>query len=348
MENNTHQQTIQYQRIINTELRASIYPALEVDYKQIRALLLDAESLDNITQINALNREIAKVIQKNYTQGWAEITTQLEDVAEYAAEYTAIALAAATEVSISTPAKDKVLSYVNKSLMSLSTGESSNTGTWGQFVKNHVDNNSRVVNNLVKAGYVRGDTVQQTAKAIQTAHNGMLRRNAETLARTGVQHYANQARLAMYDDNADVISYYIYSATLDNRTTILCAGRDGNRYKPTESRPSLPAHYNCRSQYVPLTKGQKELEGVRPQVGASKEYDGGVYKGRKSKGFDVKQVKASKNYNDFLKNQPVAFQEDVLGKTRAKLFREGVDLEKFTDLTGKKLTLKELRKRGLY
>jgi hypothetical protein len=51
-------------------------------------------------------------------------------------------------------------------------------------------------------------------------------------------------------------------------------------------------------------------------------------------------------YNDWLKRQRAEIQDQVLGKTRAQLFRDGkVDVEKFTNNRGRLLTLQELMKR---
>ena len=45
---------------------------------------------------------------------------------------------------------------------------------------------------------------------------------------------------------------------------------------------------------------------------------------------------ATTTYTEFLKRQTVSFQEEVLGETRAKLFRDGkLPLDKFVDLRGR-------------
>ena len=49
-------------------------------------------------------------------------------------------------------------------------------------------------------------------------------------------------------------------------------------------------------------------------------------------------------YDEWLRDQPAAFQDDVLGPSRGKLFRQGAKLDKFVDNSGKTLTLEQLRK----
>ena len=60
----------------------------------------------------------------------------------------------------------------------------------------------------------------------------------------------------------------------------------------------------------------------------------------------VGPVPSSKSYNNWLKEQSVVYQEETLGKAKAKLFRDGgLDLDKFVDRNYQPLTLKELAAR---
>lgn len=63
------------------------------------------------------------------------------------------------------------------------------------------------------------------------------------------------------------------------------------------------------------------------------------------KAKNIGQLPANTNYGDFLRRQDPAFQDEVLGKTKAKLFREGkLPIDKFVDRGGNELTLKQLAK----
>lgn len=46
-----------------------------------------------------------------------------------------------------------------------------------------------------------------------------------------------------------------------------------------------------------------------------------------------------------LREKSAEFQDDVLGPTRGKLFREGMTLDRFVDESGKEYTLKQLREK---
>ena len=57
-------------------------------------------------------------------------------------------------------------------------------------------------------------------------------------------------------------------------------------------------------------------------------------------------VSSQRTYGGWLKDQPKAFQDEVLGPERAALFRSGeVSLDRFTDDAGRTLTLEQLRAR---
>jgi len=57
------------------------------------------------------------------------------------------------------------------------------------------------------------------------------------------------------------------------------------------------------------------------------------------------QVSEKLTYHEWLKRQPAAVQDEVLGPTRGRLYREGkVKIDRFS-VDGRRLTLEELRRR---
>jgi SPP1 gp7 family putative phage head morphogenesis protein len=74
--------------------------------------------------------------------------------------------------------------------------------------------------------------------------------------------------------------------------------------------------HNCRSTMIPVTQGNRAAVETRP------------------------------TYNDWLTNQPESVQDDILGPTRAQLFREGnYTVDRFVDQSGQEYTLDQLRQR---
>lgn len=143
--------------------------------------------------------------------------------------------------------------------------------------------------------------------------------------------------------------------------------------------PRLPLHFNERSVYLYKVKGVDPFTGKKASVGGLKSDEAAknyarrddsldakrelraaqraegkdtpstpskvTYKGKKDSNiFKPGQIDANVSPQKFMESQPDWFIESSLGKTRAKLFREGgLPIEKFTDTMGRPLTLKQMR-----
>lgn len=74
----------------------------------------------------------------------------------------------------------------------------------------------------------------------------------ERYARTKHTEVLNRGRHE-YFENSGVISGYQYSAILDDRTSDICRGLHGKKFK-AGTEPIPPMHFNCRSVLIPITK----------------------------------------------------------------------------------------------
>jgi len=216
----------------------------------------------------------------------------------------------------------------------------------GRFLKGMVaalDKNTKArIAQHLRLGVAEGETIGQIVRRIRgTRANGYkdgilnaTRRGAEFLVRTSVNHISTQARQATFEGNQDIIKGVRWVATLDSRTTAICASRDGKVY-PVDSGPRPPAHGGCRSTVTPVLKSWKEL-GIdlsEAPVGTRASLDG--------------QVSATTTYGTWLKSQPTSVVEEVLGKTKAKLFLKGdLPIERFVMRNGHELTLDQLKRRA--
>jgi SPP1 gp7 family putative phage head morphogenesis protein len=190
----------------------------------------------------------------------------------------------------------------------------------------------------IRIGVVEGQTTDEMVRVIRgTASQGFAdgilevdRRGAAAFVRTSVNHVSNEARQAVWQANADIISGIQWLSTLDHRTCPECQANDGKVFE-IEAGPRPPAHINCRCTTVPKLKGELDaFQGTRPAVGP-----GGV-----------EHVPAGTTYGQWLAKQPAAFQDDTLGPARGALFRRGgVSLDRFVDRRGGELTLDQLRQR---
>ena len=191
----------------------------------------------------------------------------------------------------------------------------------------------------IRIGLVEGETIDQIVKRVRgTAKMGFTdgilnisRRSAQAMVRTAVTHVSVQAREEVYSSNSDLISGVRWVSTLDSRTSAVCRARDGQIYQVGVG-PRPAAHVACRSTTVPVLRSWREIgidaNDASPGIRAS--MDG--------------SVPANTTYADFLKRKGNAFQDEILGKTKAAAFRKGMPLGGFIDNSGKELNLSQLRR----
>lgn len=92
--------------------------------------------------------------------------------------------------------------------------------------------------------------------------------------------------------------------------------------------------HNCRSTTTPVTKSFRDL-GIdldEVPIGTRASMDG--------------QVPADMTYGQWLARQSAAVQDDILGATKGRLFRDGgLAVDRFVDRAGREYTLDELKRR---
>jgi SPP1 gp7 family putative phage head morphogenesis protein len=218
-------------------------------------------------------------------------------------------------------------------------------------------------NAVVRTGLLAGEPTPQIARRLvgnldfgqlaktarqQALAGGELTKMADhqvlTIVRTSIQQVANAASDNVYSANKDVTRKYRYVATLDGRTSAICRSLDGKEFKYGDG-PMPPVHFNCRSTIVPVID-YRGL-GLRPP---EEVLDKGslVFK-RAAEGGPVK---ASMTYGEWLRLQPQAYQEEILGKSRASYFDKLANkygpqqaLVKLVREDGSEVPLKILRER---
>lgn len=194
----------------------------------------------------------------------------------------------------------------------------------------------------VRLGVGLDETIDQIVRRVRGRHVGrgrftggvaqMTTRGAKALVRTAVTHISNEALFQTFAQNDGVTKKYRYTATLDSRTTIICASLDGNEYRyDDESAPRPPQHWGCRSTIVPVVDWAGL--GIRPPpIGQRASIDG--------------PIRADVDYESWLRRQPVDVQNDVLGVGRARLWRAGkVTLRDMVRDDRSIVTLAELERR---
>lgn len=290
---------------------------------------------------------------------WAELTEGLEKTALYESGYYSKLIGDSFDVALVQPAGKKILSYIDRSLMSLEGGSKVTAGTWAEYVNGNIASEVGQINNIVKHGYSNNLTTAQISKRITERYKGVIKNDARSLARTGMSHYTNQAREAMAADNSKVLKKRFFLATFDNRTTNICKGFAGSTWDlKDDAAPVLPLHWGERSSWLLLPEGQEEPHGMRVATGGNKGKDAREaydkrssrtdkrikYRGRKdSVIFDTAQVRVGTTMDAFYKDQPRWWIESNMGKRRADMFIKGeINLKDLTDVSGRSLSLDEL------
>lgn len=166
--------------------------------------------------------------------------------------------------------------------------------------------------------------------------------NARALVHSSVQAVANAARLASFQQNADLIECLVWLSTLDSHTCLLCAMRDLHEYSLDDQEPINHTyewaggpgaiHFSCRCVLSTRTKSFKDLGIELDEPGEStRPSDGGA-------------VSSKMNFKDFLASKDKAWRAEYLGPGRAEMYEAGkITLNDLMNLRGRKLTLEELQ-----
>jgi len=280
-------------------------------------------------QADAFLRKLDREQERLYKRLAAILMSNSKEFAQYEAEFSAKMFTKATDVEFRTPSSLAVNEAVISTPLALVGGKVTIEGALLTFSKAKRSEMIRTI----KDGITAGQTSSQITRSIGVVATGIQRNHASALVRTVINHVSTTARMATITNNSDVIKGVQYVATLDGKTTATCASLDGKVF-PKKEGPRPPLHWGCRSTVIPAVKDKynitQDVKTHRPSVGAA----------------GVKQVDGRTNYNSWLGKQPAAFQDDVLGRTKGKLFRQGgLTMDKFVDKNHKPLTLKQLKRK---
>lgn len=329
--------------------------------------------LGKVTGINGASlrrlRELERAIDQQRSGAWNDVTEEWSRVAvDVALEEPMFVAGALTSIL---PVELDLVQPSDATLRALATTRPFQ----GKFLKEWADSTSRAdltrIHQQIRIGMVQGESSRDIASRVFGARGAMnvTRAQVDAVTRTVINHVSNAAQQEFLRANSDLFSVEQLVATLDSRTTPVCRAQDGKQY-PVGKGPIPPLHVACRSIRVGVLDG--EVVGERPfkagtQQQMLREYADAhglervrsrddLPRGHKS-AFDAfsrrrmreltGQVPARRTYQEWLSRQPPEIQDDILGPTRGKLFREGgLKLDRFVNREGDELTLDELRERN--
>ncbi len=303
--------------------------AVDLSRKEINNLLRGKEVAKmTAAQKSKLFTSVTSILKRTYGEQNKKTFKNMKEFSRYEGEFGTNMLKKGTDVGIKTPTARQLDNTIFRSKIDFGPAGALTIGSaLGQFSRRK----QKQAVQVIRDGIVEGLTNQQIRSRMNKAVSAVNQNHAKTLIRTITNHVATGSRQALFKQNKDIIKEVRWVSVLDDHTSDICQGLDGKIF-PKESGPRPPIHWSCRSTIAPIIK--KQFDAVP-----------GVKTSRFARGAEGKEsVSGKTTYNSWLKTQPGSFQDEVLGKTRGKLFREGgLAVDKFTDNNFKGLSLKELK-----
>jgi SPP1 gp7 family putative phage head morphogenesis protein len=315
--NDLRDQTVSHQigllRLSNATVAKMLALLARTEADIVRQLrLVDPDSVIG-RRLDAQIATVSRMYREAYDELTGTLVSDLADLAEYEAQYTARQLTRAVGTSFNVPTRSVVVAAANSRPFQ------------GRFLREWMagigEDQGRRVRDAVRIGFVEGESLAQIVARVRGTRvagfkDGILeigRRSTERIVRTAITHTATRAREAAFASNGDLVRGVQWTSVLDGRTSLVCAARDGKEY-PINEGPRPPAHPNCRSQITAV------LDGLPPPDRTT--------------------------YEEWLRRQSTEFQNEVLGPARARAWRSGeVPLGGFVDRKGQAWSLDELRRR---
>lgn len=115
------------------------------------------------------------------------------------------------------------------------------------------------ISNVIREGILLSETNDQIIRKVVGRGDvpGILetsRRNAAAIVQTAVNQVNNDVRQLVYERNGDIIKALVHFSTLDSRTSEICIGRSGLKWKNDAAKTPIghsvpfkvpPVHWNC-------------------------------------------------------------------------------------------------------
>ena len=301
-------------------VEASVLRLLEQMRKELISKLARADLTNWSKQrLNTLLRDSEALIASYYTQAQTLLAPTYSTVAGVTAAQTATGLAAA---AASIPSRAVLESLVSNMLVEGATTKA----WWGKVAADTAFQFA----SAVRQGIAQSETQNQIFKRANDVV-GLAGRNSAALVHTSVMQVMNDANIETLKSNADIAPSVRWLSTLDSSTCELCGMRDGLTWDTLTQEPighdipyaDPPLHFGCRCKLVGVTKLDKYVEGQRASM--------------------FGPVDRKVTFTQFLKRQTPEFQDEVLGKGRADLYRAGkITLRDTVSGRGAPLTLKQL------
>lgn len=306
---------------------------------------LDPESF-TVERLESMLGSVRAMNAQAYSQIEQSLRQELRDFVEYESAYQTKALVSVVPVQV------HVASVTADTIYTAALSRPFQGVLLKGVLSDMEAGRARKIRQAIALGFTEGKTTDQIIRELRGTRakgysDGLMespRRDIAAVTQTALGHMAGFVQDRHMEANADITKAIKWSSKLDLRTSEPCRLRDGKLYEPVTHKPidhSYPwgqgpgrFHWNCRSAQVSILKSWREmgidLEGSPNLEGTRASMDG--------------QVPNDVTYADWIKRQPAARQDDVLGPTRGALLRKGgLSLENMYTNKGAYKTLEQLR-----
>lgn len=282
-------------------------------YSQISARILN----ENTLLVGDARNQLINDVNSIYERGIDTLINNIEsgaiELSQEEADFYVKALTRKSDIVFASANTTQIVNALLSSDMDtpVGTGKLSLKEALIQFS----DAQKSAIQNIIVDGILAGQSGQDIAVAIQTQAKLRPRHQVNALVRTVINHASSQAHKVVAQENRGVLQFERWTSVLDNRTTLICAGRDGITYQIGKG-PYPPAHWNCRSIRMAIPIGQ-----------------------------DAKEIK---DFDSWLRGQSNSFKKEYFsqfpdGDAKLKLFDDGLEIARFRDELGNDFTLDQLR-----
>lgn len=183
--------------------------------------------------------------------------------------------------------------------------------TWARRMERNFGETLQTMKRELGTSIALGEGMPEASRRLRRTVDNLSMNRATRIARTEIQRVSNEAAVRTYRRNQDVLKGLQFTATLDDRTCLMCAPLDGKVYDVKNPQNQPPIHVSCRCFLAPVTKSFEELglpvDEFPPSTRAS--MNG--------------QVPATRTYSDWFADQSQSFQREVLGPGRFERFSQG-------------------------
>jgi len=321
-----------YLNRFDAQQRKEVEALLKQMKRELLAILSEKYLLEATKrQVQALINETDAVIDKYYNQAATQL--DIESLFMHVVGTAQAAVQAAIPITIA--AGLPTVGHM-KSIMSSVMFDGSPLAAWWDKQASDV---KFKFGGIIRQGILQGSDYGKLINPVNELLDLKAKRDAFGLVHTSIQTVANDARMAVFEANSDVIRCLVHLSVLDGHTCRQqCIPRSGKKWTVIEKKPiapnkfpfkQAPLHVKCRC----LTSAQS--------IYTPKESTPGF-----ERASSIGPVDAKITFDEYLKRVPPAQVEEMLGKGRYQLWKDGkITTSQLLDQTGRELTLKQLNEK---